>query len=195
MNPMKLSTAYLGLGSNLSNRLLSLQQAVHHLHDQPEIEVDFDNGIAPIYKTTPLCVSQPQQNYFNTAIRIQTALTPLSLLQTCLQIEADMGRVRQERWGPRIIDIDLLLFDDLVIHDDKLTVPHPRMHQRLFVLEPLCRIAGKVNHPVRNETINTILSQYKSYTGHGCDGDGDERVTLFLQDWSEGEIFNPPNTC
>lgn len=174
----------------MGDRLRLLQRAVHLLHDHPENEVDFEKGIAPIYETTPVGVSQPQQNYFNTAIRIHTSLTPMSLLQNCLKIEADMGRVRQERWEPRIIDIDLLLFDDLVIQDDELTLPHPRMHQRLFVLEPLCRIAGEVIHPIRNETINTILSLYKLSASHDCSGDEDEIVTPFLQDWSDGVIFN-----
>lgn len=194
MNPMKLSNAFLGLGSNLGDRLQSLQQAVHHLQDQPEIEVDFENGLAPIYETAPMGVSQSQQNYFNTTIRIQTTLTPMNLLHTCLQIESEMGRVRQERWGSRMIDIDLLLFDDLVFNDDELMVPHPRMHQRLFVLEPLSRIAGEITHPVRNETIHTILSQYKLDTSHDCNGDSDERVTLFLLDWFDSGIINSPKT-
>jgi len=107
-----------------------------------------------------------QGDYYNTVVRVETSLHPVELLHTLLAIEASLGRVRNRPRGPRgesfpgwearNIDIDLLLYENVVYHDDALTIPHPRLHERRFVVEPLAEIAGELLHPVQGITIDSI---------------------------------------
>ena len=140
-------TAYLGLGSNLGDRLGSLRAAIHALDKRDGIRVDWEHGIAPVYETAPVGGPPDQPPYLNTAIRIFTTFDPFALLKAILSIEYDLGRVRGERWSARTIDIDILLYDQLTLDDERLTIPHPRLHERPFVLAPLSHIAGDVTHP------------------------------------------------
>lgn len=148
-----MATAYLGLGSNLGDRLTALRAAVRALDERTRIRVDFDSGVASLYETSPVGGPPGQGHYLNSAIRVQTTLTPEELLTTALSVEASLGRVRGEPDDPRIVDIDLLLYDDAVLSDARLSLPHPRMHQRRFVLEPLAEIAADALHPVLRRSV------------------------------------------
>lgn len=131
------TTAYLGLGSNLGDREGHLQRAVAILTATEGIEVE---RLSSWYETAP--VGKTGQGWFlNGVARIKTSMHPRELLSTVLAIEQRLGRVRRERWGPRNIDIDILLYDDLTVNEPDLQSPHPRMQERAFVLIPLAEIA------------------------------------------------------
>ncbi len=125
-------SAYLALGSNLGDRLETLQRAVDLLEARPGIDVVRSSRV---YETDP--VGPPQPAYLNAVVEVRTDLEPQELLKETQAVEDELGRVRAERWGPRTIDVDVLTFDDRVIDEPELVVPHPRMHERGFVLVPL----------------------------------------------------------
>jgi 2-amino-4-hydroxy-6-hydroxymethyldihydropteridine diphosphokinase len=131
------NTAYLGLGSNLGDRRQHLAEAVRRLHAGPALQVV---KISSVYESSPVGVTA-QPDFLNLVVQVATAHVPHELLAECQRIETDLGRVRRERWGPRTIDIDLLLYGDARINDGSLTVPHPRMRERSFVLAPWSEIA------------------------------------------------------
>jgi 2-amino-4-hydroxy-6-hydroxymethyldihydropteridine diphosphokinase len=148
-------SAYLGLGSNLGDKEMNLRRALQSL-DQPEIEI---LKASPLYATEP--VDFKDQDWFlNQVVSIQTSLGPRDLLSCCLQIEEKMGRKRTASKGPRNIDLDLLLYGDLVIQEKGLTIPHPMLHTRRFVLVPLATLAPDVIHPVLRQPISTLLDRY-----------------------------------
>jgi 2-amino-4-hydroxy-6-hydroxymethyldihydropteridine diphosphokinase len=126
------ASAYLALGSNLGDRLETLQRAVELLHARPGVDVIHSSRV---YETDP--VGPPQPAYLNAVIEVRTDLEPHELLKQTQAVEDELGRVRAERWGPRTIDVDVLTFDERVIDEPELIVPHPRMHERGFVLVPL----------------------------------------------------------
>ena len=132
-----MSTAYLGLGGNLGDRRQHLVAAVESLNAQPGIRVQ---KISPIYETKPIGVVD-QPDFLNLVLEVATELPVRELLARCLWIEAALGRVRIERWGPRTIDIDLLWYDGQTLNEPELVLPHPRMLLRAFVLVPLAEIA------------------------------------------------------
>ena len=126
----------LGLGSNMGDPRLNLDQALRHLDETPGIAViSRSSG----YKTPPWG-PVPQDDYRNICAIVETRLSPRALLERCLAIEARMGRIRDVRWGPRLIDIDILLYGTEQVDLDGLTIPHPRMNDRAFVLVPLAEI-------------------------------------------------------
>ncbi|HEY7438410.1 MAG TPA: 2-amino-4-hydroxy-6-hydroxymethyldihydropteridine diphosphokinase [Acidimicrobiia bacterium] len=128
-----MARAYLGIGSNLGDRLAHLQGAVDHLAATEDVVVV---GVSPVYETTP--VGGPaQDDFINAVVAVDTGLGPHELLGAAHAAEAAAHRVRAERWGPRTLDVDVLLYDDLEIDDPDLTIPHPRMATRDFVLAPL----------------------------------------------------------
>ena len=110
-----------------------------------------------IYETLPVG-NKAQGLFLNAAVAVETAMTPLELLDRCLRIESSMGRIRKEHWGPRIIDIDILMCDGIIIDDVRLTVPHPQMHMRAFVMKPLADIASEAVHPVLKMSIGELLA-------------------------------------
>ncbi len=130
-------TAHLALGSNLGDRRATLASALAALAATPGIRV---LAVSPIYETAP--VGPPgQDDYLNAVAILETTFAPHALLDTFLAIERDHGRVRTERWGPRTLDLDLLLHGETTLHDARLTLPHPRMHERAFVMIPLAAIS------------------------------------------------------
>ena len=138
-----MTTAFLGLGSNLGDRLENLQSAVRLLDAAEGVLVAASSRV---WETDP--VGGPRQpDYLNVVLRVETSLPPLELLQACLGVEAALGRVRAVRWGPRTIDVDVLLVDDLRLDESGLTVPHPRMTERAFVLLPLLELDPDASLP------------------------------------------------
>ncbi|MEW1721762.1 2-amino-4-hydroxy-6-hydroxymethyldihydropteridine diphosphokinase [Streptomyces sp. NPDC093109] len=126
--------AVVSLGSNLGNRLETLQGAIDALEDTPGLRV---KAVSPVYETEPWGVDPGSQpSYFNAVVVIRTTLPPDSLLERGHAIEEAYDRVREERWGPRTIDVDILAYADVVSDDPGLTLPHPRAHERAFVLAP-----------------------------------------------------------
>lgn len=148
--------AYLGLGSNMGDRTVQIDAAMAALSAHPLIQFDRSQDAASRYETEPVGGPPKQELFINTAVRVSTTLSPHELLSACQDIELKLGRIRSERWGPRVIDIDLLLYDDIVFDDDVLTLPHPRMHERRFVLDPLAEIAGDVIHPALLQPIHAL---------------------------------------
>lgn len=147
-----MAIAYLGLGSNLGDRKENLEHAVAALDNQLDISV---TKRSDIHETEPYGkVEQP--DFLNMCVEIDTRMSPLSLLEAVLGIEHSLGRVRTEVWGPRVIDIDILLYEDLELKLDDLSIPHSEMHKRTFVLDPLSEIAGSVIHPGFDLTVNEL---------------------------------------
>jgi len=126
------ATAYLALGSNLGDRLQTLRRAAELLDAVDGIEVARSSRV---YETEP--VGPPQPAYLNAVLEVVTTLEPRALLEAALRVETELGRVRGERWGPRTLDVDVLLYDECEIDEPDLVVPHPRIHERGFVLVPL----------------------------------------------------------
>ncbi len=116
---------------------------------------------SPFYRTEP--VGKKDQDWFiNAVVAVETSLKPREFLDFLLKVERQMGRERKERWGPRVIDLDILLFGDKVLSESGLQIPHPRMPERRFVLVPLRDIAPRLEHPVLHKTIAAILSELKA---------------------------------
>jgi 2-amino-4-hydroxy-6-hydroxymethyldihydropteridine diphosphokinase len=131
------TTAYVGVGSNLGDRHATIGRALDLLAAHPGIEVA---AVSSLRETDPVgYVDQP--SFLNGAARLETTLAPRELLAVLLRTELDLGRERRERWGPRTIDLDLLLYGDAVLDEPGLTLPHPRLHERRFALEPLAELA------------------------------------------------------
>jgi 2-amino-4-hydroxy-6-hydroxymethyldihydropteridine diphosphokinase len=149
---MKLTKCAIALGSNLGDSLATLKSAIATLNNTPEITV---NSHSSWYKTAP--VGPPQPDYINACAILEVALEPEQLLATLLEIEIKFNRIRREKWGPRTLDLDLLLYDDLILETPTLTLPHPRMTERAFVLVPLAEIAPDWVHPVTKSAIAQIL--------------------------------------
>lgn len=138
-------TCLLGLGSNLGDRAGSLSRALAKLQSHPQVELLRQSGFR---ETSPIGGPPAQGAYLNAAAVVRTSLSPRELLRACQEIENSLGRMRDQRWGPRTADIDLLLYDDLVLNEPELQIPHPRMAWRRFVLEPAAEIAAEMVHPV-----------------------------------------------
>ena len=148
-------TAYLGLGTNQGDRQEQLKQAINLLNNTKGIHV---RKTSSIYETAPVgYLDQPP--FYNMAAEIQTNLPPGRLLEAFLQIEQKFHRVRKIRWGPRTMDLDLLLYEDRLIQQEDLVVPHPRMTERAFVLVPLFEIAGDIEIPGTHKTITRWMEE------------------------------------
>jgi len=128
--------AFLGLGSNLGDRWAHLRQAVN---DLPDVV-----AVSPVYETSPVGGPEGQGPYLNLVVELSTDLDPRELLEVARRLEAAAGRERGERWGPRTLDVDVLLVDDLSVDEPDLVVPHPRMWERRFVLAPLADLAPEL---------------------------------------------------
>jgi len=135
--------AFISLGSNMGNKLSNLQEAIDRLGSLKDTSI---TALSSVYRTAP--VGNTEQDWFLNAIaRLETALLPRTLLAEILAIEDIIGRVRTIRWGPRVIDLDLVLYDNEEINEEKLIIPHPRMIERAFVLVPLLEIDSYLSLP------------------------------------------------
>lgn len=140
-------TIYLGLGTNLGDRAANLQAAVAGLSARMVI-----TAVSPIYQTPPWGVTD-QPNFLNVCLAAQTDLSPDELLAFLKNLETELGRQPTKRWGPRLIDIDILFYANQLIETENMIVPHPRLAERAFVLRPLADIAPNFVHPALGETI------------------------------------------
>ncbi|MGB6278975.1 MAG: 2-amino-4-hydroxy-6-hydroxymethyldihydropteridine diphosphokinase [Syntrophobacteria bacterium] len=164
---MKTHDAYIGLGSNLGNRLESCLKAIEALAALPTCTV---LQTSSFYETTPVGLVE-QAAFINGVVLLETAKDAHWLLRQMLAIENTFGRIRTLKWGPRSIDLDLLIFGDLIIDLPDLSVPHPLLHERRFVLEPLNEIAPDLRHPCLDKTVAALLVDLE---------DGHQRVEVVV---------------
>ena len=145
-------TVYLALGSNVGNRAANLKAAIAALPPQMEVKAK-----SRVYETPPWGYTN-QEKFLNQVVMVQTYLAPEPLLKHLKRLEVALGRVPTFQYGPRLIDLDILLYDDLVIDSAALKIPHPHMHERGFVLLPLMDIAPDLMHPVKKQTIRQLIA-------------------------------------
>ena len=156
-----MNTAYISLGSNMGDRESYLEKAINILGSHGKIEVTKRSSM---YETDPVGFTE-QDQFLNMVIEIRTSLSPETLLHQCLQVEIDLGREREFKWGPRIIDLDILLFNHETIEAENLLIPHPRMQERAFVLIPLLEVAPSIEHPSFNAPLAEFLDEIPDKEG------------------------------
>lgn len=157
-DPPPPATAYVALGSNLGDRRAHLDAALQAIAELPGVAAVTPS---PYYETAPVG-PQDQGPFLNAAARVETTLSPVALLEALLGLERRLGRPpREERrhWGPREIDLDLLLYGSAILDEPGLTLPHPRLHERWFVLRPLCDVGPDEIHPVLQRTMRSLLAE------------------------------------
>ena len=151
-------TVYIGVGSNIGDKANNCRKAIAAINRCEGCMVEAES---PLYETEPVHL-ESQAWFVNGVVRIRTALEPETLLARFKAIEHAMGRgPGKVRFGPRILDLDILFYDDSVLHTRVLQIPHPRLHQRRFVLRPLCNLAPELVHPVFGQTMESLLSNLK----------------------------------
>lgn len=156
-----LESVLIGLGSNLGDRANHLMSGVEALRRIGDVM-----AVSNVYETDPVGVSERQPAYLNMVVSLATEFAPSSLLDELLCVERIQGRHRQHRNAPRTLDLDLLAYGDLVLHRQDLTVPHPRLHERAFVLVPLMEVAPGFRHPVTGATLPEMMAEVQSQGIH-----------------------------
>jgi 2-amino-4-hydroxy-6-hydroxymethyldihydropteridine diphosphokinase len=154
-------TAYIALGSNMGNRFENLRQAIEKLNQITEIKVV---NTSSVYETDPVGYEE-QDQFLNMVLEAETNLEPFQLLSVCMKIERELGRKRGIRWGPRTMDLDILLYNQENIKSEMLTVPHPRMHERAFVMVPLIEIQPNIMLPGTDRTLQAVLEDIPDREG------------------------------
>ena len=144
--------AYIAIGSNLGDKEKNIKEALEIISNSKHTKI---NKIAKYYNTEPVGYTD-QGEFLNTAIEIKTLLNPKNLMKFLLEVEKSLKRERIIKWGPRTLDLDVIFYDDLISSDEEIIIPHPRMEERLFVLNPLCDIAPYKLHPILNKRIIDI---------------------------------------
>jgi 2-amino-4-hydroxy-6-hydroxymethyldihydropteridine diphosphokinase len=155
-----MKTAYIGIGSNMGDPQQNCLEAIEWIGALDECRIISVSGF---YLTEPVGVVA-QDWYVNSAVSVSTAMPARDLLKALLQVEKDMGRVRIEKWGPRVIDLDLLLYHDEMLDEPEIKVPHPLMHMRKFVMVPMMELAPDLVHPVFGKTMTELC---REITGEG----------------------------
>lgn len=156
--PAEYKTVFLSLGSNVGDREEYIEQAITLLRETPGIKVVRRSSN---FETQPQG-KKNQPLFINAAVEITTTFSPQALLELLQGFEDTLGRDRSVEWGPRTIDMDILLYGNELISEDKLTIPHPLMHERLFVLEPMKEIAPNISHPILERTIKELYNDKKA---------------------------------
>ncbi|MFC0525627.1 2-amino-4-hydroxy-6-hydroxymethyldihydropteridine diphosphokinase [Pontibacillus salicampi] len=149
-----MTTAYVALGSNIEPRMNYLQEAINQVDNHEKVHV---LQSSPIYETAPVGYTE-QDDFLNAVIKLETTLEPLDLLAHCQSIEQQLGRERSVKWGPRTIDLDILLYNDERVATDHLTLPHPRLHERAFVLVPLHDIDSELYIDRYHKQVRQLLA-------------------------------------
>lgn len=158
---------YIGIGSNLDNPLAQVTRATRSLTQLPDSQVV---AVSSMYRSAPLGPAD-QPDYINAVVWLRTSLSALTVLEQCQSIEREQGRIREgERWGPRTLDLDLLLYGEKIIKSDRLVVPHPGLHERGFVLYPLYEINPRLSVPGHG-SLAVLVKQ--------CSGAGLERISTY----------------
>ncbi|AVQ38136.1 2-amino-4-hydroxy-6-hydroxymethyldihydropteridine diphosphokinase [Clostridium sporogenes] len=149
-------TAYVAFGSNIGEKENYIKRALEKIEER-EIKII---KVSPIYETEPYGVLD-QDSFLNGVVKIETNLTPEDLIEELLNIEKQLDRVRERRWGPRTIDLDIIFYDDLIINEKDLVIPHKDMENREFVLKPLCDIDENFIHPVLKKSVRELYDRLK----------------------------------
>ncbi|MFQ5797668.1 MAG: 2-amino-4-hydroxy-6-hydroxymethyldihydropteridine diphosphokinase [Bacteroidota bacterium] len=156
-----MARVFLGLGSNVGDRLRFLQRAVDELRSRDGVVL---TKVSSVYETEPVGVKD-QRDFLNLALEVEVLLAPEELLRTVKEVEKKVGRKPAERWGPREIDIDILLYNDQTTNVGELRIPHPELAQRKFVLVPLQELDGQLVHPVQRQTVGELLKMCMNDSG------------------------------
>ncbi len=169
-NKTDTTDVFISIGSNMGDKYNNCIQGIQHLDALSGITVV---SVSPFYKTEP--VDYTDQDWFvNGAIKMETKLDPEALMLSLKHIEQALGQYEKTvRFGPRILDLDIIMYGNLISHSDRVTLPHPRMHKRCFVLKPLCDIAPNTVHPVLKKSFKELLSEVEN--------DMEQEVVLFRQ--------------
>jgi len=155
-----MSIVYVGIGSNLGDREKNCSRSIDLLEKYGIVV----RQRSSLYETIPWGV-RDQPLFLNMVIEAETELKPQELLELLKNVEIEVGREKSSRWGPRAIDLDILLYDDISLNDETLTIPHPYLHKRDFVLIPLCEIAHDLKHPILKSTMGELLQMVRNKSG------------------------------
>jgi len=172
--PGEASVAYIGLGSNLGDRKQNLKEAIKEIESSEATNLV---SVSCLYLTEPVEVEEPQNDFLNAVIKIETNLKPEPLLHFLKEIEKRFGRGVDSHLKPRNLDLDILLYDDLILQTESLTIPHPRLSYREFVLAPLLELEPELQNPVDGKSLNSYYEKLK----------GQEKASLFEdENWWRG---------